>query len=122
MLPLKQKCSSPISLKIIGAMLIVSAVSSVMMIHQSNMILYLAAIVSCMFGSALFEDFYLTEEFIEKNQCKIIHSHLADVKQLLWWRIITDQYGDSVWISYSFIGKDNQQRLDDWINQTVESA
>ena len=56
------------------------------------------------------------KQWLERTT-KIIHKHLVEVKQLLWLRIITDQYGDSIWIAYGFIGKDNQQRLDEWLNQ-----
>jgi hypothetical protein len=112
-----QRLSAPTSAKVIGALFIIIAISTIITLSPS--ILFFALIIpASIIGSALFEDYHISVNFIKNNRGKILLEDITELKKLLFWRIVTDKYGDSMWITYSFLKREDQAKLNQWLKLT----
>jgi len=78
---------------------------------------YSAVIVVAFAVSVLFENYHLHEIFIKRRKEKLLREDIVEVKQLLWFRILTDKYGDSIWINYTPLRNEDKKKLNDWLTQ-----
>ena len=73
------------------------------------------------------ESYFLTSEYIQRGTKKLLYSELEDVRSLLYWYIITDHYGESIWIPWIFLEPEDRNILNKWLgldreNQTEQAG
>jgi uncharacterized membrane protein len=78
---------------------------------------YSAVFVVAFAVSILFEHYHLNDRFIKRRKEKLLREDIVEVKQLFWFRIVTDKYGDSIWINYTPLRKEDKRKLNDWLAQ-----
>jgi len=67
------------------------------------------------------EDYFLTEDYIQRRGTKLLYKELQDVRSLLYWYIITDEHGESIWVPYPFLEPEDKDTLDQWLGIDKES-
>ena len=63
------------------------------------------------------ENYYLTERYIKKRNSKILVDEIEDVRGFLWWWIIIDKYGDTIWVNQYSLTVQSKNRLSAWLRR-----
>jgi len=95
--------------KTLGGLLLVGVIALFFSILQFwfVFILIIFAILTDIWGS-----YFITPEFLQKGQRKLLFSDLQDIRRFLWWYILIDRFNDSIWIVPSFLTAESRNMLE----------
>jgi hypothetical protein len=65
--------------------------------------------------SSAYTKYVLCDNYLMRRNEKMIYSEIVEVKDFLIWRVITDVHHQSMWITYSLLGRENKKVLDEWL-------
>tara|TARA_R100000027_G_C2248156_1_gene93740 strand:+ start:2506 stop:2814 length:309 start_codon:yes stop_codon:yes gene_type:complete len=92
-----ERLSAPLPFKALMVAIVIFTFISIFIFEQQAYSLPLIIFVSVLAVSQL-EDYYLSDHFIKKRKERILYQDIKEVRKLLCWWIITDEYDDSMWI------------------------
>lgn len=110
----REKLTATVPFKASMCALVVVTVALII-IFEFKAHMFAISVPVMIFAASQMKSYYLSELYIKKRAVKIIHQELKEVRQLLWWWIIIDEYGDSIWVNYSSLSKENKAKLDAWL-------
>ena len=114
-----EKLSAPIEFKALMVFVVIAACISVFTFEFQAISAPIIILVIFLAATQL-EDYYLGNHFIKKRKEKIFHNDIEEVRKLLWWWIITDEYGDSMWVNYTTLKKQDKLKLSNWLKPRVQ--
>ena len=62
------------------------------------------------------EGTYINRKLIKQGKAKILLEDLSEVTKFLSWWIISDRYGDSIWVNYLLLNRAKKAKLEAWLD------
>lgn len=55
--------------------------------------------------------YWITKDYIQKGNRKILFSEMDVIRKFLWWHIIIDRYDDTIWVAIGFLDRESKAIL-----------
>ncbi len=65
--------------------------------------------------------FFLTKDYIQRNDKKVLNWEIESVERILFWYVITDKFRARISIPYAYLTPESKTELDRWLADDPDS-